>query len=204
MVRNRHRRADRRVLPCNRGRHATRRCGKHCTQAARRRRANRVGRQQSRHHSSDRKTSRRRLTQRNRQGRHRRSRRPDCQYTFDPQPDPFAERFTKISNAIRKTGKNILVIVDDIDRLHSDELLSVMKAVRLLGRFDGVHYLLSYDEQTLLGVLEQTDLAGNSRPRARDYLEKIVQYPFTLPPLQESTSLTNSEPTSARWRRTTI
>ncbi|MBM4567225.1 hypothetical protein GS441_17770 [Rhodococcus hoagii] len=109
-----------------------------------------------------------------------------AKYTFDPQPDPFAERFTKISNAIRKTGKNILVIVDDIDRLHSDELLSVMKAVRLLGRFDGVHYLLSYDEQTLLGVLEQTDLAGNSRPRARDYLEKIVQYPFTLPPLQES------------------
>lgn len=107
-------------------------------------------------------------------------------YTFDQQPDPFAERFNKISDAIRKTGKNVLVIVDDIDRLHSDELLSVMKAVRLLGRFDGVHYLLSYDEQTVLDVLQQTDLARDSRPRARDYLEKIIQYPFTLPPLQES------------------
>lgn len=109
-----------------------------------------------------------------------------AKYSFDPQPDPFAERFTKISNAIRETGKNVLVIVDDIDRLHADELLSVMKAVRLLGRFDGVHYLLSYDEQTLLGVLEHTDLASNSRPRARDYLEKTVQYLFTLPPLQDS------------------
>ncbi|MBM4570413.1 hypothetical protein GS489_08575, partial [Rhodococcus hoagii] len=117
---------------------------------------------------------------------------------------PFAERFTKISNAIRKTGKNILVIVDDIDRLHSDELLSVMKAVRLLGRFDGVHYLLSYDEQTLLGVLEQTDLAGNSRPRARDYLEKIVQYPFTLPPLQESHLADELRTHIGQWRRTTI
>ncbi|NKU60917.1 hypothetical protein GS883_21585 [Rhodococcus hoagii] len=138
MVRNRHRRADRRVLPCNRGRHATRRCGKPlhagCSPPPRQPR----GRQQSRHHSSDRKTSRRRLTQRNRQGRHRRSRRPDCQVHLRPTARSVRRRFTKISNAIRKTGKNILVIVDDIDRLHSDELLSVMKAVRLLGRFDGV------------------------------------------------------------------
>ncbi|MBM4516395.1 hypothetical protein GS432_08005 [Rhodococcus hoagii] len=89
---------------------------------------------------------------------HRRSRRPDCQVHLRPTADPFAERFTKIPTD-QENGKNILVIVDDIDRLHSDELLSVMKAVRLLGRFDGVHYLLSYDEQTLLGVLEQTDLA---------------------------------------------
>ena len=107
-------------------------------------------------------------------------------YTFDEQPDPFAERFKRISDAISKTGKNVLVIVDDLDRLHTDELLSVMRAVRLLGRFDGVHYLLSYDEHTILNVLEQTDLARSNRPHARDYLEKIVQYPFTLPPLQES------------------
>ncbi|MBM4721545.1 hypothetical protein GS449_26915 [Rhodococcus hoagii] len=128
----------------------------------------------------------RRLTQRNRQGRHRRSRRPDCQVHLRPTARSVRRTVHQDLQRDQETGKNILVIVDDIDRLHSDELLSVMKAVRLLGRFDGVHYLLSYDEQTLLGVLEQTDLAGNSRPRARDYLEKIVQYPFTLPPLQES------------------
>ncbi|MBM4608320.1 hypothetical protein GS416_08110 [Rhodococcus hoagii] len=186
VVRNRHRRADRRVLPCNRGRHATRRCGKHCTQAARRRRANRVGRQQSRHHSSDRKTSRRRLTQGIAKAGTDALADQTAKYTFDPQPDPFAERFTKISNAIRKTGKNILVIVDDIDRLHSDELLSVMKAVRLLGRFDGVHYLLSYDEQTLLGSSSRPTSPETADLAQRDYLEKIVQYPFTLPPLQES------------------
>lgn len=107
------------------------------------------------------------------------------EYTFDAEPDPFAEQFTKISEAIAKAGKNVLVIVDDVDRLHSDELLAVMKAVRLLGRFDRVHYLLSYDHQTVLDVLEQTDLARGNRRRARDYLEKMVQYPFVLPPLQQ-------------------
>ncbi|USI93109.1 KAP family P-loop NTPase fold protein [Rhodococcus pyridinivorans] len=107
-------------------------------------------------------------------------------YDFDVQPDPFVNRFTKISTAIRKTGKTVLVIVDDLDRLHADELLSVMKAVRLLGRFDRVHYLLSYDDTTVVDILEQTDLARHSRSRARDYLEKIIQYPFVLPPIQES------------------
>ncbi len=105
-------------------------------------------------------------------------------FASDVEPDPFSRRFTKISEAIGKTGKNFLVIVDDVDRLHSDELLSVMKAVRLLGRFDRVHYLLSYDEETVIDVLVETDLARNKRRRASKYLEKIVQYPFVLPPIQ--------------------
>ena len=108
------------------------------------------------------------------------------EYSFDPgAPDPFVDRFTEISTAIKKAGRNVLVIVDDLDRLHSDELLSVMKAVRLLGRFDRVHYLLSYDDRTVLDVLRATDLARRKPDRARAYLEKIVQYPFMLPPLQD-------------------
>ncbi|UGT43062.1 KAP family NTPase [Nocardia yamanashiensis] len=107
------------------------------------------------------------------------------QTSFERQPDPFAARFTKISDAITEAGRNILVIVDDVDRLHADELLAVMKAVRLLGRFDRVHYLLSYDEQTLIDVLIETDIARGNDRRASRYLEKIVQYPFQLPPIQQ-------------------
>jgi KAP family P-loop domain len=99
------------------------------------------------------------------------------------EPDPFVKRFIKLSDAIKQAGRNILVIVDDIDRLHADELLSVMKSVRLLGRFDRVHYFLSYDEDTVLAVLKGSALAKDDHKRARQYLEKIVQYPFVLPPL---------------------
>ncbi|OXR40280.1 hypothetical protein B7C42_07618 [Nocardia cerradoensis] len=103
----------------------------------------------------------------------------------EPEEDPFSQRFLKLSEAIAAAGRNVLVIVDDVDRLHTDELLTVMKAVRLLGRFDRVHYLLSYDEQTVIDVLVETDLARNNRRRAARYLEKIVQYPFMLPPIQQ-------------------
>jgi hypothetical protein len=96
----------------------------------------------------------------------------------------FMQRFDAISKAIKQAGRNVLVIIDDIDRLHADELLGVMKAVRLLGRFNGVHYLLSYDDATVLDVLQSTALAHNNRGRARQYLEKIIQYPFDLTPIQ--------------------
>lgn len=96
----------------------------------------------------------------------------------------FLQRFDSIAEAIKLAGRNVLVVIDDVDRLHADELLGVMKAVRLLGRFERVHYLLSYDEATVLDVLEGTDLAHNDRGRARLYLEKIIQYPFALPPIQ--------------------
>ena len=98
--------------------------------------------------------------------------------------DPFQVRFEKISAAIEEAGARVLIVVDDLDRLHTDELLAVMKAVRLLGRFPNVHYLLAYDKTTVLDVLTASDLARGNRDRAHRYLEKIVQYPFVLPPIQ--------------------
>ncbi|YCN53410.1 P-loop NTPase fold protein [Rhodococcus erythropolis] len=105
-------------------------------------------------------------------------------YQFAVTEDPFKQRFDDLSAAIAKTHLRILVIVDDLDRLDAEELLTVFKAVRLLGRFDGVHYLLSYDETTILDVLQGTRIANNNRNRASAYLEKIIQFPFQLPPIQ--------------------
>ncbi|NHE67798.1 hypothetical protein G9U53_26190 [Rhodococcus sp. D-46] len=101
-----------------------------------------------------------------------------------PAPNPFRKQFDQISEAVKKTGRQVLVIVDDLDRLHVDELLTVLKSVRLLGRFPGVHYLLSYDRKTVLDLLSAADMAREGTGRAEAYLEKMVQYPFALPPLQ--------------------
>jgi hypothetical protein len=99
--------------------------------------------------------------------------------------DPFTTRFKKVSSSIKEAGRNFLVVVDDVDRLHVDEVLALFKAVRLLGRFESVHYLLSYDEQTILDVLQASDIAHEDSARAAAYLEKIIQYPFRLPPIQD-------------------
>ena len=77
------------------------------------------------------------------------------------------------------------MVLDDIDRLHAEELLMVFKLVRLVGRLPNVYYLLAYDEATVLAVITNTKLAGNDMDRARRYLEKMVQLRLVVPPINE-------------------
>lgn len=91
----------------------------------------------------------------------------------------------KAEEALRKAGRPVLVVMDDLDRLTPEELLVVFKLVRLVGHLPGVYYLISFDERTLLDVLQRSELVGNSEPRAREFLEKIVQVRLDLPAFRE-------------------
>ncbi|MEU6950223.1 P-loop NTPase fold protein [Streptomyces sp. NPDC046316] len=86
---------------------------------------------------------------------------------------------------MRKAGRPVLVVMDDLDRLTPEELLVVFKLVRLVGHLPGVYYLISFDERTLLDVLRRSELVGNSESRARDFLEKIIQVRLDLPAFRE-------------------
>lgn len=55
----------------------------------------------------------------------------------------------------------------------------------LVGRLPHVHYVLAYDEQTILDVLASTDTAGSDTKRAVAYLDKIVQLRLDLPPVSK-------------------
>jgi len=88
-----------------------------------------------------------------------------------------------------KLKKPILVVLDDLDRLYPEELLMIFKIVRLVGRLPNLHYLLSYDEKTLLDVIAQTDLSKNDTSRARSYLEKMVQVKLDLPKINSAQQL---------------
>ncbi|MBA6439946.1 P-loop NTPase fold protein [Streptomyces sp. GMR22] len=91
----------------------------------------------------------------------------------------------KAEEALRRAGQPVLVVMDDLDRLTPDELLPVFKLVRLVGHLPNVYYLISFDEQTLLDVLQRSDLVGNSEARAREFLEKIIQVRLDLPAFRE-------------------
>ncbi|MED7947414.1 P-loop NTPase fold protein [Streptomyces sp. BE303] len=87
--------------------------------------------------------------------------------------------------ALRKAGRPVLVVMDDLDRLTPQELLLVFKLVRLVGNLPNVYYLVSFDEQTLLDVLRRSDLVGDSEHRASEFLEKIIQVRLDLPAFRE-------------------
>ncbi|MDB1089449.1 P-loop NTPase fold protein [Streptomyces sp. ACA25] len=92
----------------------------------------------------------------------------------------------RVEKALRKTDRPILVVMDDVDRLTTDELLVLFKLVRLVGRLPHVYYVLSFDEQTLLDVLQRSDLVRDDDVyRAREFLEKIVQVRLDLPAFRD-------------------
>lgn len=88
----------------------------------------------------------------------------------------------EVVEALRQRTQPLLVIVDDLDRLHPTELLLALKLFRLVGRLPNTFYLLAFDESTVLDVLSATELAAGSQKRASDYLEKMIQVRLELPP----------------------
>jgi predicted KAP-like P-loop ATPase len=100
--------------------------------------------------------------------------------------EPWDKAFHRAERELLDLETPILLIADDIDRLQRAELLGLLKVVRLLGRFNGVHYLLAYDEATLFQTLSESDLIGGESDAAARFLEKIVQYPLVVPPLLET------------------
>lgn len=101
--------------------------------------------------------------------------------------DAGAARQHRIAEAaLRKADRPVLVVVDDVDRLDPPELLLLFKLIRLVGRLPNVHYLLAYDEDTLIDALGRTGLVGTADPRRPiDYLEKIVQVRLDMPPVRD-------------------
>ena len=88
-----------------------------------------------------------------------------------------ASRRKKVTSALRKRDKPIVVVLDDVDRLSAPEIREIFKLVRLTASFPNLVYIVSCDRlrvEQALGEKEQ-GLSG------RDYLEKIIQWSFNLP-----------------------
>lgn len=70
----------------------------------------------------------------------------------------------------------ILVVIDDIDRLTSDEVREVFRLVKENANFPNIVYLLMFDRSMVSLALDE--LSGG---RGNEYLEKIVQVLFHVP-----------------------
>ncbi len=90
-----------------------------------------------------------------------------------------------LQKAVERDLQESYVLVDDLDRLTPSELLMFFKLIRLVGDLPRTNYVLAYDEDTLLHLLSQTEIAHGSVRRARLYLEKIVEVKAVIPPLDQ-------------------
>jgi len=83
----------------------------------------------------------------------------------------------KISEALKREFEEHrgIVVLDDVDRLTTDEIRTIFKLVRLTANFPNLVYIVACDRFIVEKALKEDGLSG------RDYLEKIFQLPYNLP-----------------------
>ncbi len=97
----------------------------------------------------------------------------------------WQRRFEKAASEIERLDIRVLVTVDDVDRLQGDELVALLKALRLLGRFPGVHYVMAYDPAAVRETLGAAlNYRTSSETSVDAFLEKFVQVPLPMPAVQ--------------------
>lgn len=86
----------------------------------------------------------------------------------------------ELRKELRTQKQRILVLIDDIDRLHDEEIIDVMRLVKLVGDLPFVTYLLAFDRPYVEKAVDREQWDG------RSYLEKVVQVSFNLPTIRKS------------------
>jgi len=87
------------------------------------------------------------------------------------------EEHRKLSGALRAQRKKFLVVIDDIDRLGTDDALLIFRLVKSVGRLPNVIYLLAFDRR-----LAENMVSERFPAEGPSYLEKVIQGGFDLPP----------------------
>ncbi|MCU7558434.1 KAP family P-loop NTPase fold protein [Macrococcus capreoli] len=84
---------------------------------------------------------------------------------------------------LKLSRKKILIVIDDIDRLDKNEILSLFRLIKLVSDFENIHFLLAMDKNIVSSVLNQNymsdEIYGNN------FLEKIVNLPIEIPEIRE-------------------
>lgn len=86
-----------------------------------------------------------------------------------------------IDGYLRKRETNIVVVIDDIDRLSDSEICLIFKLVTLTASFPHIVYLLAFDRT----VVEKA-LCNIQRDDGAGYLDKIIQLSIEMPKLSSS------------------
>ncbi len=93
----------------------------------------------------------------------------------------FREQFARIVASLPEGNRRVVIFVDDLDRCGPDKALELLDAIKIFLDVPGCVFVLGID----LAIVQQA-LAKrypDDRVAQREYLSKIVQLPFQLPPL---------------------
>lgn len=70
-------------------------------------------------------------------------------------------------------GRNVVCIIDDLDRLSKKEIMEMFKLIKIMADFNNMIYLVAFDEQVIAEALKEN--------YGEKYIEKIINVPLYVP-----------------------
>ena len=92
---------------------------------------------------------------------------------------PLKRQRDDIVHSFSELEKRIVIVIDDIDRLDSDETKLIFKLVRLIADFPNTVFILAYDRDKVGKRMDEWGVKGGIK--GEEYLRKIIQLPFLMP-----------------------
>ncbi len=97
--------------------------------------------------------------------------------------EQFEKRFADLVQS-HLAGGRLVVFVDDLDRCLPEQAIEVLEAIKLFLDVPGCIFVLAVDRKVIAqGIQVKYKQLADHRIDGQQYLEKIIQLPFELPPL---------------------
>ena len=102
---------------------------------------------------------------------------------FDDKEKEASELKEEVEGTLEKQQQRIVVTIDDVDRLPSNDIKQLLRIFKAIPNFTNVVYVLVFDKEVVMKTIAETkETSGEA------YLEKIIQVGFELP-VPDKTSL---------------
>ena len=98
----------------------------------------------------------------------------------------FRKEFQKLLK--KSKVENVVVFIDELDRCLPDTVLEVFEAMRLFLFVEGMSFVIGADERLIQYAIRSKykEVPGNNLDIGKEYLEKVIQYPITIPQLNHA------------------
>jgi formylglycine-generating enzyme required for sulfatase activity len=101
--------------------------------------------------------------------------------------EQFQENFAALVKLLlHRAGRRLVVFVDDLDRCTPEKAIQVLEAIKLFLDVPGCIFVLGLDDEAIETAVRAR---YKGEVKAREYLEKIIQLPFLLPPIEDEAML---------------
>ena len=84
--------------------------------------------------------------------------------------------YNGINSSIKKIDRQVIILLDDLDRLEKHEIMDTLKLIRTLSDFNNIIFIAGYDRKYIVDTIES---AG------QNYLDKIFNVEINLLPFDE-------------------